>query len=937
MRERLPERHFGPRDEEPRGPPGYFGTADASPRGAIQSAQMVSCPGCGAVSSENVRFCSSCGRAVAILDTPTLEPDRRPVVDSPVHPSSPPAQGRGFSPGTVLIERYRIVALLGRGGMGEVYRAEDLKLGNVVALKFLPASLQNDVAALAGFRAEVRNARQVSHPNVCRVYDIGEVNGQHFLTMEYIDGEDLASLLRRIGRLPPDKALETAHQICAGLAAAHDCGLLHRDLKPANIMLDGRGRVRITDFGLALSSAEASGRSETAGTPAYMAPEQIGKGEASVRSDIYALGIVFYELFTGRMPYQATTPVEWRRAHLESSPRTPSQVVKDIDPVVETAILRCLQKDPKLRPSSVRQVAAAFPGGDPLAAALAAGETPSPEMVAASGETEGLRPVVAWGALSAVIVFITAAILLSGQTKLFRRVPLEKPPEALAERAHDILQRVGYSEPPVDTAMGFYNGTDFLRYIREHDQAKTRWDNLETGAFVFWYRGSPRPLAARDVYGSSDAPMLGDVWTDDPTLDISGMTLVKLNPLGRLTELVVVPPQVEKPAGATPSPDWAPLFSDAGLDPAKWDLTQPSWTPPVYSDARSAWTGALAERPNIPMRIEAAAYRGKPVYFELIGPWTRPSRMQPYHGTAGERVFLAIMILLFPAVVLGSSILARRNLRLGRGDRQGAFRVAAFVSAAWTLAWVFGAHHVPNFAELGLFVQFLVWGSGWFCFTWLLYIALEPYVRRRWPATLVSWSRLLAGGFRDPRVGRDVLAGCLLCSFTTVTGRLLWFVPGWLGHPPEQPSGGPDWQFLGARTVIADISNDLVGAPVFWLAALFVLVLLRALLRKEWAAAVAWALLFTIFGGGSHLVVWVSALIFFSLAVIVMIRFGLLALVTNYVIYAILETFPLTTQGSVWYAGVSFAGILFIAAITFYAFYTSLGGHPVFGGAVLEE
>ncbi len=342
--------------------------------------------------------------------------------------------------------------------MGEVYRAEDLKLGNVVALKFLPASLQHDAAALAGFHAEVRNARQVSHPNVCRVYDIGEVNGQHFLTMEYIDGEDLSSLLRRIGRLPPDKALETAHQICAGLAAAHDCGLLHRDLKPANIMLDGRGRVRITDFGLALSSDDATGRSETAGTPAYMAPEQIGKGEASVRSDIYSLGLVFYELFTGHLPYQANTAIEWRRAHLESSPRTPSSVVKDIDPAVESAILRCLQKDPAKRPSSVRQVAAAFPGGDPLAAALAAGETPSPEMVAASGETEGLRPAVAWAVLAGVIVSVIAAILLSAQTKLYRRVPLEKPPDALAERARDILQSVGYSEPPGGYGDGVLRG-----------------------------------------------------------------------------------------------------------------------------------------------------------------------------------------------------------------------------------------------------------------------------------------------------------------------------------------------------------------------------------------------------------------------------------------------------------------------------------------------
>src|SRR6202142_4267532 len=345
---------------------------------------MITCSGCGAVMSGNVRFCSSCGRAISPLDTPTLEPERTAPVSAPVPSSTHPPRNGGFAPGTVLAGRYRIVALLGRGGMGEVYRAEDLKLGNVVALKFLPASLQNDAVALAGFHAEVRNARQVSHPNVCRVYDIGEVNGQHFLTMEYIDGEDLSSLLRRIGRLPPDKALETAHQICAGLAAAHDCGLLHRDLKPANIMLDGRGRVRITDFGLALSHDDATGRSETAGTPAYMAPEQIGKGEASVRSDIYSLRLVFYELFTGRLPYQANTPVEWRRAHMESSPRTPSSVVKDIDPVVEKAILRCLQKDPALRPSSVRQVAAAFPGGDPLAAALAAGgKAPPPQGAAA--------------------------------------------------------------------------------------------------------------------------------------------------------------------------------------------------------------------------------------------------------------------------------------------------------------------------------------------------------------------------------------------------------------------------------------------------------------------------------------------------------------------------------------------------------------------------
>jgi hypothetical protein len=818
--------------------------------------------------------------------------------------------------------------------MGEVYRAEDLKLGNVVALKFLPASLQNDAAALAGFHAEVRNARQVSHPNVCRVYDIGEVDGQHFLTMEYIDGEDLASLLRRIGRLPADKALETAHQICAGLAAAHDCELLHRDLKPANIMLDGRGRVRITDFGLALSHDDATGHSETAGTPAYMAPEQIGKGEASVRSDIYSLGLVFYELFTGRLPYQATTPIEWRRAHLESSPRTPSSVVKDIDPVVEKAILRCLEKDPAKRPSSVRQVAAAFPGGDPLAAALAAGETPSPEMVAASGETESLRPLVAWVLLAGVIVLVTVAVLLSAQTMVYRRVPLEKPPEELAGRARDILQSVGYSEPPVDTAMGFDNGNDFLRYIAEHDKSKTRWDHLETGAFVFWYRGSPRPLATANMFSAGQ--VLGSVWIDDPPLDKSGMTLVKLNQLGRLTQLIAIPPQVEKPAGVATSPDWAPLFSAAGLDLSKWPPAQPAWTPPVYSDARAAWTGSLAERPDIPMRIEAAAYRGKPVYFELIGPWTRPERMQPYQLTAGERVGLVILTVLLLSLLVVGAMLARRNLRLGRGDRRGASRLAAFVFAAWAVAVFFGAHHVPNSNERDLFMEFLAWGLLWSCFIWVLYIALEPYVRRRWPTTLVSWSRLLAGDFRDPLVGRDVLAGCLYGALATALLRLGWFIPSWLGYPPPQPSSGQQWQFLGARTIIAYVSNSLSLEVLLSLAFLFLLVLLRALLRKEWAAAIAWVFFLTIFFSGGDESVLVSLAIVLGGMVFLLIRLGLLWLVVTFVFASLLSDFPLTTQSSAWYAGISLTGILLMAAIALYGFYTSLGDRPVFGGAVLE-
>jgi serine/threonine-protein kinase len=206
--------------------------------------------------------------------------------------SAEPFEQARFIPGAMLAGRYRIVSLLGRGGMGDVYRAEDLKLGQPVALKFLPKDVVHRADRLTRLQNEVRVARQVSHPNVCRVYDIGEADGQHFLSMEYVDGEDLASLLRRIGRLPPDKALELARQLCAGLAAAHDRGVLHRDLKPANVLIDGRGRVRIADFGLAGLADERHDPHVLAGTPAYMAPEQFTGHETSTRTDIYALGLV---------------------------------------------------------------------------------------------------------------------------------------------------------------------------------------------------------------------------------------------------------------------------------------------------------------------------------------------------------------------------------------------------------------------------------------------------------------------------------------------------------------------------------------------------------------------------------------------------------------------------------------------------------------------
>ncbi len=537
---------------------------------------------------------------------------------------------------------------------------------------------------------------------------------------------------------------------------------------------------------------------------------------------------------------------------------------------------------------------------------------------------------------------VAACVLLSGQSKLYRRVPLEKPPEALTERAKEILRSAGYAEAPVDSAVGFYEYNDFLRYVSEHDQSKSRWDNMEYGPVVFWYRSSPRPLSAR--YFVSEAPIFGRVWTDDPPLEVSGMTLVQLTPRGHLVQMVVVPPQVEEP-GAPPGPvDWGQLFAAAGLDATKWTSVAPQWTSPVFSDTRAAWTGVIPERPEIPVRIEAAAYRGKPVFFQLIGPMSRPERQQAYKPTGAERAAQGFGVFMLLLLLTGCATLARRNLRMGRGDRRGAFRLASAIFALWAVTWVLGAHHVADFYEFPLFVVALVAGIAGSFFTGMLYIAFEPYVRRRWPATLISWSRLLAGGFRDPLVGRDVLFGCLLSIVGICVVRFAWFVPLWLGQPPVQPYGGPTWQLLGARAILSDLANNAGGAILQALAALALLFLFRTLLRRDWAAAVAFVLFTGVFAtiaplqtGGQFAVVLVPRLILFGLTVYLVIRFGVLALAAARVFDVFLGSFPLTTQMSAWYADISLAGILLMGAIALYAFHTSLGGRPMFGASELEE
>jgi len=931
---------------------------------------MAYCSHCGGVIPDAARFCPGCGEATTSLSdmvtaTGTNEPPKSGTPVAKGSGSSSPASrrptsgsitdGGSFAPGEVLAERYRIIALLGRGGMGEVYRADDLKLGQPVALKFLPAAMARDESFIGRFRAEVRNARQVSHPNVCRVYDLGEIEGRPFLSMEYVDGEDLASLLKRIGRLSPAKALELARQICAGLAAAHDKGLIHRDLKPSNIMIDGLGRARVTDFGLAVRPEEAGTEGKIVGTPAYMSPEQLASRPATVKSDLYALGLVLYEMFTGKRAFEATTIAEWRRKHEDEQPTAPSSHVTDVDPAAERIILRCLEKDPKLRPASALQVAAGLPGGDPLAAALAAGETPSPELVAAAGETEGLKPRTAVALLAFILLALAAACVLIDKGQITSVVPLGDPPQVLAAKTRDLIRQLGYTAPPVDSAYSYEYDSDYVRYIQDHDKSRGRWEQLRQGnpsAIKFWYRQSPRYLKPQSFFQS---PASGIVSQEDPPRDVSGMTYAVLDTGGRLEYFEAVPPQLERAksetankdadlkvgataSAAAPAPDWAALFKAAGLDLSQFKTAAPEWTPAVWSDTRAAWTGTAPGRPDVPLRVEAAAYGGKAVFFQLIWPWTRAGRMQARPAGQSQIIEEAELVL-FLVLLVGAVFLARRNLRLARGDRRGAFRLAILVLGALMLAWAVTAHHIPTSYEFGLFVMGTSFSLFFAALAWLLYIGLEPYVRRRWPNSIISWSRVLAGQFRDPLVGRDVLIGVALGLGVTLWGALAQFAEGWFGKLPPRPEMPPLDALLGARFATGQLLGIFPQVLAFALAVFLLFFLLRLLLRRDWMAMAAFVLIFVAIQAlpsNYPVIIVVFSAVAYGGVILILKRFGLIPLTAFFFTNTTLGNLPITTHLSAWYALPTFLVVAFILALAIYGFRVSLAGRPIFSGTALD-
>jgi len=878
------------------------------------------CPSCAKEISIDSNSCPSCGAQLDDGVTRRFDARKTPTQ---AYDSIDDAR---FVPGTILVQRYRIVGLLGKGGMGEVYRADDLKLGQPVALKFLPDHLLSDGAALARFHREVRVARQVSHKNVCRVYDIGEMDGRHFLSMEYIKGEELSSLLRRIGSLPIDKAIQLARQICAGLNAAHDVGVLHRDLKPANIMIDGDGNARILDFGLASLSEELPENELAAGTPAYMAPEQLEGKEQTAATDVYSLGLVLYELFTSRKAFEAKTLaelIEMRRKN--TAPASLSSLVKDLDPVIERVVERCLQTDPAQRPSSALQVAAALPGGDPIAAALAAGETPSPEMVAAAPKHGILSPVVAGSLLAAFVLLLGFGSWLTKYTAIYRLAPLGDSPEVLRARARDIVKSLGYSDAPVDYADGVVLKHDYLEYIANNDSSPQRWEKMRSiapGPYRYWYRQSPRYFETIDT-----------IEVDKPALDISGMASLYLDVNGHLHWFLGVPPQRDPQTSEHINVDWSIPFHAAGLDLKNFQPVTSTWVPLHAYDERAAWDGINITDQNEKVHVEAAAYHGRVVYFDTIYPWDRSARQSQPAASRRDQILMFMLVVIVLLALFGSALLARRNLRLGRGDRRGAMRVAIVFFVVRMLVWAFASHHNGNAErEFDLFLTHLAFAVFFSAFLWLLYVAFEPFVRKKWPGWIISWSRLLAGDYRDPLIGRDLLIGAVVGASLIAIAEVGRIAPNWIGQATPVTIT-PATHILDTHLFFGRFALQLSAGLFFAFICVFLLLLFVAVLRSEMLSLITLGILITTMGmliTDSTLIMLPFSVVSSFLIVFALRRYGLLALFAAFFVAHLFVFFPITTDLTAWYASDFTIAFLICVVLGVFAAYTSVGGAKVF-------
>ena len=559
-----------------------------------------------------------------------------------------------------------------------------------------------------------------------------------------------------------------------------------------------------------------------------------------------------------------------------------------------------------------------------------------------------LRALIVLG----VCAMLITATAVTGPSSMFARVPLSKPAAVLADRADQIRQSFGYTEPAVDTASSFNYDQSYLRWAGRQENGKAHWPELPTGrpAVVrFAYRTSPLPLVPRNLSGS--------VTTSDPPVQINGMTYLTLDTMGRLIRFEAAPAQIE-PAGQASSPvDWDKVFEAAALTRSAFTETQPGRTPPTFADERHAWQGMLPGT-KIAVQIEASGYRGRPVFFDIVEPWTVASRELSGQDDGGGGNAIVIFVLL-----IGAALAARVNLKSGRADRRGAYRLAAFTFFVIASQWIVGTHVlILKEEQQRLFIRI---GLGMFVggAMYLVYLGLEPFVRRSWPRMLVGWSRLLAGRFRDPLIGRDLLIGAAVGAGLVVLNIASTSLPQRFGLPEPAPRLPDPNLLLGSREFLSVILGGLnsglenslidvfaiaVGRAVFeWLMRVGGAGLARMLRRPADGFTLTRATLERVFiiiacivmalvaadnrGGGQQFYDALYASIENVVTLFVFIYVGLFgAMVMTFVQY-LLNSAPLTFDTSRLYSPESWMAMALVIAIAAAGWWMSRAGEPIFG------
>jgi len=860
-----------------------------------------------------------------------------------------------LAPGTVLGKRFRIVNRLGSGGMGDVYRAEDLKVRQAVALKFLPPQWAADRAWLARLADEVRVARSVTHPYLCRLHDLVTIGDRTFICMEYIDGEDLNALLRRVGRLPTDKAPETARQLCAAVAALHANNILHRDLKPANVMIDGNGQVHITDFGLARLSDDVPAHEIRAGTPAYMAPEQMAAREVTPLSDLYSMGMILYEIYTGRRPFEAEDFRGYLKLKQTTRPEPPSKYMPFIDPRAERVIMRCLEREPAMRPASALDAAVVLMGDDLLAATIAAGDLPSPQMIAATGRVTSVRWRTAVGWMAAFVALLAANLLLSPRVHPVARGLAPRPPEVLADHTRDLLTAAGFdltsgaqawgladNDGPAPPPPGAQDDRPVgIPYVVEPPAAP-----------IFWYRWSPSGLGAGNPLEVvfSGAP----VTRVDPPLATSGGVLVTLAGDGRLVGFECEEPRIPRARSAHPAPPvevmLPPLAEAAGLAPDLLSNLRARLTtivapsPPsgaIRFDTSLATTlhGASAGRRDpsavssdgdpAPVRVEAATGPNGLARLTLIS-MPRASDAPPGSDRIVRSAFVREILGAAALLLLVISVpLARHHLRSGGSDVRGGLRLAEAVIVVRLAGWFLSVYPPPQLVDwIGLILLALCGAVLPAVAVWLFYLALEPLTRRQWPTTLVAWTRILGGRLRDAAVGESLLCGAVFGAAWSIIEGLERWVPQRLGWQVREPAFLRDQfeLYAGAGASLGFAIQALWQSVYYAVLILVFMTILRRIIGRAWPTLILTAALLILFRLplGTHPTATLIAMIPVMGSLLwLMARRGLLAVVAAIFVAFILRRYPLTTDLQAWYAGHAMLALAMVGAVAGVGFWAA--------------